>query len=323
MSSGEFDLIARFFAPLAAPAGLGLGDDAAVFTPPEGRQLVVTSDCMVAGVHFLPDDPPESIGAKILAVNLSDLAAMGAAPLGYTLALALPADLGDDWLAAFAAGLGRKQETGQIALFGGDTVSTPGPLSLTVTAFGSVAIGAALRRAGAAAGDLICVSGSLGDAALGLHLLRHGGEEAGNADAAYLIGRYRDPSPRNELGQRLCGMAHACADISDGLFADLGHICEGSGLGAEVGLPALPRSDAFRRCVQAMALREHDFIAAGDDYELLFTLPPSRQGVLRDLARQTGVPITVIGRMTAEKGIRAMDADGRPLAALPAGWTHR
>lgn len=323
MVSGEFDLIARFFAPLAAPEGLGLGDDAAVFTPPEGRQIVVTSDCMVAGVHFLADDPPECIGAKILAVNLSDLAAMGAAPLGYTLALALPADLDDGWLSAFAAGLARNQEIGRIALFGGDTVSTPGPLSLTVTAFGSVTNGAALRRAGAVAGDLICASGTLGDAALGLHLLRQGRRGKNDADAAYLIGRYRDPSPRNQLGQCLCGVAHACADISDGLFADLGHICERSGLGAVIDLPALPRSDPFRRCVQVLGLQECDFIGAGDDYELLFTLPPSQQGCLDDLARQAGVQISIIGRMTAEKDILAIDADGRPLTSLPAGWTHR
>ncbi len=323
MASGEFDLIERFFAPLAAPEGLALGDDAAVFSPPPAHQLVVTSDCMVAGVHFLPSDPPGSIGVKILAVNLSDLAAMGAAPLGYTLALALPETIGDDWLADFAAGLGRAQQQGGIGLFGGDTVSTPGPLSLTVTAFGSIAGGMALRRNGAAAGDLICVSGTLGDAALGLYLLRHEGQAVSPEDRAFLSKRYREPSPRNALGTALCGVAHACADISDGLFADLGHICGRSGLGAEVDLSALPRSAAFVRSVAACGLRELDFIAAGDDYELLFTLPLSRRAEVAALARRGGVDISVIGRMRATAGIRARDADGRLLDSLPSGWVHR
>ena len=247
---GEFDLIETYFKPLAkgAPGALGLADDAAVLTPTGGHDLVVTQDMLVEGVHFRDTDPAGRVAQKALRVNLSDLAAMGATPVAYLLSLALPAAVDDAWVAAAAAGLAADQAEFGVHLIGGDTVSTPGPLTLSITALGQTPNGLALRRSGARPGDLVMVSGMIGDACLGLDVLEGGDTTAPGAPGApgadYLVDRYQLPSPRLSLGLALRGLATAAIDISDGLVADLGHLCGASGVGAAVDLGRVPVSPA-------------------------------------------------------------------------------
>ena len=318
MPEGEFEFIARRLRPLATARGaLDLTDDAALLDPAPGHQLVLTKDAMVAGVHFLPDDPPGQIAQKLLRVNLSDLAAMGAAPLGYLLALARAKEIGDDWLAAFCAGLAADNQEFGIALLGGDTVSTPGPLTLSLTALGEVPVGSALLRRGAGSGDDVWVSGTLGDAALGLKLLQ-GDLEVGMDARAHLIERYRLPRPRLALGQSLRGIASAAIDVSDGLVADLGHILEISGVGAEVHAERLPLSTAARDLPGARDAA----LSGGDDYELLFTAPTKRRVEIEALARRLDLPLTRIGAIRAEPGLRILDEAGRELPVVRAGWRH-
>src|SRR5713101_1677789 len=223
---GEFERIRRFFAPLAGPGGLGLLDDAALVEFRSGRQLVVTTDAIVAGVHYLPEDPPALKTRKLLRVNLSDLAAMGARPLHYLLTTALPAELGPEWLARFAQGLDEDQRRFGVDLLGGDSVSTAGPAVLSLTAIGEVMAGKEVRRSSARPDDLIWVSGTIGDAFLGLSLLRGAYSDLMSEHRDYLVRRFRIPDPRTDLGPLLSGLAHAMIDVSDGLLADLGHICE-------------------------------------------------------------------------------------------------
>jgi thiamine-monophosphate kinase len=318
MSEGEFEFIARRLRPLATARGaLGLTDDAALLDPVPGRQLVLTKDAMVAGVHFLPDDPPGQIAQKLLRVNLSDLAAMGATPLGYLLALARSGDIADDWLAAFCTGLAADNAAFGIALLGGDTVATPGPLTLSLTAIGEVPAGAALLRAGARPGEDVWVSGTLGDAALGLKVLRRESEVADEA-RAWLIERYRLPQPRLALGQALRGIASAAIDISDGLVADLGHILEVSGVGAEVHAAALPLSAAARDLPGARDAA----LSGGDDYELLFTTPPQHRVEIEGLARRLDLSLIRIGAIRAEPGLLVLDQKGQELRVRKAGWQH-
>ena len=318
MVEGEFAFIARRLRPLATTrSALDLADDAALLDPPPGRQLVLAKDAMVAGVHFLDDDPPGQIAQKLLRVNLSDLAAMGAAPLGYLLALARPKDLADDWLAAFCAGLAADNAEYQIALFGGDTVATPGPLTLSLTAIGEVPKGAALLRGGARPGDDLWVSGTLGDAALGLKVLRHELEVTADARAC-LVERYRLPRPRLALGQQLRGIASAAIDISDGLVADLGHVLEVSGVGADLRADALPLSPAARDLPAA----RDSALAGGDDYELLFTAPPERRGEIEALSRRLELRLTRIGAIRTEPHLHVLDQAGREIPISKAGWQH-
>jgi thiamine-monophosphate kinase len=318
MAEGEFAFIARRLRPLATTrSALDLADDAALLDPPPGRQLVLAKDAMVAGVHFLDDDPPGQIAQKLLRVNLSDLAAMGAAPLGYLLALARPKDLADDWLAAFCAGLAADNAEYQIALFGGDTVATPGPLTLSLTAIGEVPKGAALLRGGARPGDDLWVSGTLGDAALGLKVLRHELEVTADARAC-LVERYRLPRPRLALGQQLRGIASAAIDISDGLVADLGHVLEVSGVGADLRADALPLSPAARDLPAA----RDSALAGGDDYELLFTAPPERRGEIEALSRRLELRLTRIGAIRTEPHLHVLDQAGREIPLSNAGWQH-
>ncbi|MGB0671060.1 MAG: thiamine-phosphate kinase [Rhodospirillales bacterium] len=314
---GEFDLIARAFRPLAAgwDGAFNLLDDAALMPPlPTGQHRVVTSDCLIAGVHFFADQAPEETAAKALAVNLSDLAAMGARPVGYTLALALPRDMTapEDWVMAFAAELGRCQARHGLTLLGGDTVMTPGPLCLTITAFGDVPADRALRRGGAEAGDCIYVSGTIGDAALGL-LVRQG--RIGGSDP-FLLDRLDRPSPRLALGQALLGQARSCADISDGLVADLGHIAAASGLSARIDTPKLPLSAPARNRVDADPNLLTVILTGGDDYELVFTGPHGLE------AADWPTPITAIGRMESGSGVRVIDGQGRALTLKAAGYSH-
>jgi thiamine-monophosphate kinase len=310
---GEFGLIAKYFRPLAShPGALALSDDAAVLPQTAGRDLVVTADALTAGVHFLPGDPPELIAAKALRVNLSDLAAKGAAPIGYLLALALPETTDEAWIAAFARGLGEDQARFAVSLLGGDTTATPGPLTIAITALGEVPSGTMLRRSGAKAGDAVFVSGSIGDAGAGLALLQ-ARVTADDADTIFLTGRYRQPSPRLELGAALCGVASAALDVSDGLLADLGHIAEVSGVRIVVEAESVPRSPALRR-------RNPDGIlaaaTAGDDYEIAFTAPPGA------MLPATAVPVTRIGRVESGAGVVLCDASGREIPVGRTGFTH-
>ena len=311
----EFGLIARHFRPLASEAGLGLADDAAVFTPPPDRQIVVSADAMVAGVHFLPDDPTDTIGRKLLRVNLSDLAAMGAAPLGYLLTVSVPTGTPDSWFAAFAYGLSLDQEEYGIGLLGGDTTSTPGPISLSATVLGHVAPGAALRRYGARDGDGIWVTGTIGDGALGLRACR--GEIAD--PTGWLASRYRLPQPR--LGLDLHGIASAAMDISDGLIQDLGHICTASGTGATIYQHLVPLSPAARSAIGHAA--PTGCVTGGDDYELLLTVPAAMEAALRQTCADAQTQITRIGEVTAGPAeVRLLDDKGGQIAIAKGGWSH-
>jgi thiamine-monophosphate kinase len=309
----EFALIARHFKPLAGPGSLDLSDDAAVLTPPPGRELVIAADAMVGGVHFLPDDPADLVGKKLLRTNLSDLAAMGAEPLGYLMTVSAPTTTPDAWFAAFAAGLAADQKEFGVTLLGGDTTSTPGPVSLSLTILGTVAPGQAIRRAGAAPGDAIWVSGTIGDGALGL--LAATGKL--NDPTNFLADRYRLPRPRLELGRRLHGIASAGMDVSDGLVQDLGHICRASGVAAEIEAAAVPLSDAARAANQLERC-----ITGGDDYELLIAVPPARERALQQVSAESGIPVTRIGRFRAgAPRVTVRTANGE-MHLQRGGWSH-
>ncbi len=314
MLPAEFSLIARHFAPLAGDGGLGLTDDAAIITPPAGRELVVTADAMVAGVHFLPDEKPENIARKLLRVNLSDIAAMGAAPLYYLLTLSAPRGLPDEWFAGFAHGLALDQARYNVALLGGDTTSTPGPVTLSVTMFGHVAPGTALRRSGARPGDNLYVTGLIGDGVLGLAALRG---EIPDPDGS-LAARYRFPEPR--LGLKLHGIATAAMDISDGLIQDAGHIARASGVAVEIEVARVPLSAAGNAAGP-------DFVASGvaggDDYELLLAAPPEHETTLMAVAAGPGLAFTRIGRFVAgAPDVRGIAANGSVMALGGRGWSH-
>lgn len=331
---GEFELIARFFAPLAAerPGALGLLDDAALIETMPGRSLVVTTDTIVAGVHFPAEASAGEVAGKLLGVNLSDLAAMGAEPHGYLLALALPqrweAAQVAAWLEPFAAALATGQKEYRIALVGGDTVATPGPLTLTLTALGYIDADNALRRAGARPGDTVYVSGSIGDAALGLRVLR--GELPGLAAGhrAHLLDRYHRPRPRLDLGRRLLGLASAAADVSDGLAADLGHICTASRVAAHVDAGRVPLSAAAAAAIGDDAGLLALALGGGDDYELVFTAASANAGDIAKLSRALDLALTAIGEIVPA----AIDGDappvrvvrrGAPFPVAMAGWQHR
>ena len=330
MALSEFDLIARYFRPLTEgrAEAFNLLDDAAVITPPAGRQLVVTTDALVAGRHFLADGDPAGLAHKALGVNLSDLAAMGAEVYGYTLALAAPKPLSEDWLAGFAAGLGEVQAAHGIFLLGGDTVGTEGPLTLSVTAMGWVPQGGALTRGGARSGDAVYLSGTVGDAALGLLVAQDGRNLAGQAGDAFLKDRYERPQPRTSLGPRLVGLATACLDVSDGLAADVGHIAEVSNLGTEIDAANLPLSEAARAALEGDPALLSRIVTGGDDYELAFCLPDTVEAAaeVKKLAAETGIELTRIGTMTAppETGprVRVLGPSGAPLDLQSGGFTH-
>lgn len=325
---GEFGRIDRFFRPLTAgfAGARGLADDAAVFASPPGTELVVTTDCMVAGVHFLPDDAPADIAAKLLRVNLSDLAAMGAEPLAYTLVTAFPKSIGDEWVAAFAAGLEADQRRFAFPLAGGDSVSTPGPLTLSVTAFGHVPAGEALPR-GRVLGDeaaVVMVSGTPGDSGLALAHLLNGMAIGDPSHRAYLLGRLRRPEPRMAVGRGLRGLAIGCLDISDGLLADLAHMARVCGRAAEVDAARLPLSSAAAAIVAADPSRLSDVLTGGDDYELIFAVAPDRLDEVDALAASTGVPLVAIGALKpgVPGRVVALDAAGAPIPLNRLGWVH-
>jgi thiamine-monophosphate kinase len=276
--------------------------------------VVVTADALVAGVHFFPEDAPDLIARKMLRVNLSDLAAMAAVPLGYVMTCAFPATITETWLAGFSKGLARDQMEFGIKLMGGDTVSTPGPLTLSVTAFGAVEPGKELRRSGAKAGDLIAVSGTIGDSALGLRRIQ--GRIAPFFGDDELIERYLLPQPRLVLARRLIGLATSAMDVSDGLAADLGHICNASKLSAVIEAAKVPLSKPARRLVDENPGLLTTILTGGEDYELLFTVPAARRAELAAL------PVTVIGHMEAGQGTNVLDASGQKIDTGKGGFRH-
>ena len=319
---GEFDLIGRFFertpqaTHVSAGVDLGIGDDCAVLQPQAGHQWLVSSDMLVEGRHFLSTVAPERLGHKALAVNLSDLAACGATPRAFTLALALPrAD--ETWLEGFARGLFTLADAHGIALVGGDT--TQGPLNLCITVMGEVPQGQALLRSGACVGDDVYVSGTLGDARLALEVFR--GTLTLHAEQFEAVRRAMEcPTPRVALGQALRGVAHSAIDVSDGLLGDLGHILRRSGVGATLHADALPKSALL--AAQPLDVRREMGLAGGDDYELVFTAAPDRREAVQRAAESAATPVTRIGRIEAASGLRLVDAEGAALANTFSGFDH-
>ena len=316
MSLGEFDLIAKYFTRTVTRAALGVGDDCALFSTSPGMQLAVSSDMLVEGRHFLPTVAPERLGHKALAVNLSDLAACGAKPLAFTLALAMPR-VDERFLEGFARGLLALADAHECELIGGDT--TRGPLNLCITVFGEVPLGTALLRSGAQPDDDLYVSGSLGDARLALEAFR--GTVVLDGDAFERVRNAMErPQPRVALGLALRGVATSAIDVSDGLLGDLAHVLRRSKVGAELLADALPRSAVLR--TQPEALQRSCTLAGGDDYELIFTAPPQRAPLVAAAAEAAQVGVTRIGRIEAEAGLRLIDRDGRALADDFASFDH-
>lgn len=317
MSLSEFDLIRRFFTRATPGALLGVGDDAALLQASAGNVLAVSTDMLVSGTHFLPDADPFRLGHKALAVNLSDMAAMGAAPRWATLAVALPgAD--EAWLEKFSAGFFELAHQYQVELVGGDT--TRGPLNLCVTIIGEVPASQALRRTGARIGDEIWVSGSLGDAALALAHLQ-GSIVLEEAELAACALRLHQPEPRVALGIALRGIATSAIDISDGLLADLGHILEASQVGAQCDFQSLPVSPTVSRHLKKPLARQ-SVLSGGDDYELCFTAPRTSHEKLLGIAAELNLPLTAIGKVVAGQGCIVHDASGSPIKLESSGYDH-
>lgn len=324
MSSGEDDLIARYFKPLAtAPGALGLTDDAAILQA-GGDDVVVTTDAIVAGVHFLPDDPPDTVARKALRVNLSDLAAKGAEPAGFVLTLALH-DVSEAWLAPFARALGEDADQLGCPLLGGDTVSTPGPAMISITAFGRVPPGKMVKRSTAQIGDVLVVSGTIGDATLGLAVLK--GEQGpldGDAVAReVLVDRYRVPQPRVALAHAVRDHASAAMDVSDGLMGDLAKLCSASGVSAVVEAAALPLSGSARTWLASDPSLVARLVSGGDDYEILCAVPENRLAAFQLAVRSAGVPVGVIGRIVAGEAVpRLVDAGNREIPLQRRSYSH-
>jgi thiamine-monophosphate kinase len=319
----EDELIARYFAPLAGPAGLGLADDVALLAPPAGRELALTTDALVAGVHFFADDPADAIARKALRVNLSDLAAKGAEPLGFLLDLALPADWTASWLDAFAAGLGDDAAHYRCPLLGGDTVRTPGPLTLAITAIGAVETGRMARRAGVRPGDRLYVSGAIGDAALGLRLRLGQGPSLDDASRRYLLERYLLPRPRLALAPAMAELAHAGMDISDGFVGDLTKMLRVSGVAARVELARLPLSPAARAAIAADPALFEIAATGGDDYELIAAIAPEKSAEFEAAAARAGVAAACVGEAFAGAGPpRFIGRDGREAKFRRGAYSH-
>jgi thiamine-monophosphate kinase len=322
--SAEDSLIARYFRPLATdPGAFGLLDDAAVLKA-VGDDIVVTTDAIIEGVHFLADDPPDTVARKALRVNLSDLAAKGATPAGFVLTLALRgAD--DAWLKPFARGLGEDALHFGCPLLGGDTVSTPGPLMISITAFGRVPPGKMVHRCGAKPGDRVVVTGTIGDAALGLDILR-GGAAAAAGDAAgreLLVGRYRVPQPRNILANAVRDHAHAAMDVSDGLAGDLAKLCEASGVSAVIDTPSIPLSAVAATLLARGTVGIEALVSGGDDYEILCAIPEAGFEAFAEAARAAGVAVTAIGTVIADTSApRFLDGEGREIALKRLSYSH-
>lgn len=324
--SAEERLIARYFRPVAtAPGALGLVDDAAVLTPPDGCDLVLTTDGVIAGVHFFPDDPPGDVARKVLRMNLSDLAAKGARPAGFLMSVALPEPLDSAWLGGFAAAIDQDAAAFGCPLLGGDTDRTPGLLSVSISAFGIVPRGRMVRRSTAKPGDVVLVTGAIGDSALGLrlrrdpHLAARWGLSSGQAKA--LVGRYLVPEPRNVLAEAVLAHASAAMDVSDGLAGDLAKLCRASGVAIDVELARVPLSVAAATALAADPTLIETLVSGGDDYEIVLGVAPSRLDAFEKAAAATGVPVTELGRLAAGSGT-SFTRDGVPLTLSKHSYSH-
>src|SRR5262245_4232439 len=326
-ASGEDRLIARFFAPLARhPGAFGLSDDAAILRPPDGCDVVLKADAIVAGVHFFADDPAHAIARKALRVNLSDLAAKGAEPAGFLLSLALPESVTDDWLDGFAQGLSADADQYRCPLMGGDTDRTPGPAVIAISAFGLVPRGTMVRRSGAQPGDAVLVTGTIGDATLGLRLRHDPGAaerwKLGEAFRDHLARRYLLPSPRNAVALMVRANASAAMDVSDGLVGDLAKLCGTSGVSAEIALARVPLSEAARRVLAAEPALLETMLTGGDDYEILCTMPPEQVDTFRGGCAAVGVAVTDIGRIAEGEGTHVIGEDGNAMTFARTSYSH-
>jgi len=320
-TSGEDSLIARYFKPIATdPGAFGLDDDAAILAP-SGDDIVVTTDAVVEGVHFLSDDPPDTIARKALRVNLSDIAAKGATCAGFVLTLALrSAD--DAWLTAFTRGLGEDAKLYGCPLLGGDTVSTPGPLTVSITAFGRVPVGKMVHRSGARPGDRVMVTGTIGDAALGLAILK-GTLVTDEAARRMLVERYRVPQPRNALASTVRDHASSSMDVSDGLAGDLAKLCAASGISAVIDAPSIPKSGAAAELLARGTVGLEALVSGGDDYEILCTVAEAKAETFASAARGAGVPVSAIGTVIAGHEPPAfMDGQGREIRLSRLSYSH-
>jgi thiamine-monophosphate kinase len=325
--SGEDRLISRHFKPLARhPGALGLVDDAAVLSPPAGHELVLKTDAIVGGIHFFEDDPPDTVARKALRVNLSDLAGKGAKPAGYLLSLIIPKGIDERWLKGISRGLAEDGRKYGCPLLGGDTDRTSGPITLSIAAFGTLPKGTMVLRSGARVGDHVVVTGTIGDAALGLKL-RHDSNAAKRwklnpTMRRHLASRYLLPRPRNALAKVLRRHASGGMDVSDGLVGDLGKLLRASGVGADIEVARVPLSAAGRAAVKAEPKVVEIILTGGDDFEIVATIPPRKLKAFVAAARRTGVPVTEIGRVTAGEGARFRDAWGRALVFKRTSFSH-
>jgi thiamine-monophosphate kinase len=324
--SGEERLI-ELFRPLAKnPGAFALLDDAAVITPPPGSDVVLKTDAIVGGVHFFDDDPADAVAKKALRVNLSDLAAKGAEPLGFLLTLVLPAETDEKWVAGFARGLAEDAEKYRCPLFGGDTDRTPGPITISIAAFGHVPQGKMVRRAGATPGDLIVATGTIGDAALGLMLRREPNKAAfarlDSAARSQLSDRYLLPQPRNAIASAIREQASASIDVSDGLAGDLTKLAAVSGVAVSLDAKLVPLSVGARAALQAEPKLIEQILSGGDDYEIAATVPENRLGALQSAASAAGIGLTTIGRIEQGEGIVITGLDGKPLTLRRGSYSH-
>jgi thiamine-monophosphate kinase len=321
--SAEDHLIARFFKPLAShPGALGLSDDAAFLTPPPGCDVVLKADAIVGGVHFFPDDAAHTVASKALRVNLSDLAAKGARPLGFLLSLAIPKDVGEDWLAGFSEGLRGDAVLFGCPLFGGDTDRTPVPITVSIAMFGSVPEGTMVRRAGALPGDRVFVSGTIGDAALGVMVRGGKIRNLSEPHRKHLLSRYLLPQPRNALAEAVRTHATAAMDISDGLAGDFGKLCRASGVGADIDVARVPLSDAAKAVIDADSSMLETAITGGDDYEVVCTVPAAKVDSFRAAAKAAQVAVSEIGEIKAGTGARFLGPDGHALSFKRPSFSH-
>ncbi|UTW54118.1 thiamine-phosphate kinase [Kordiimonas sp. SCSIO 12610] len=316
---GEFDLIKQYFKPLAGDEGLSLLDDAACVSPEAGKDLIISKDVLVSGVHFFRDDDPCDIAKKSLAVNLSDLAAKGAVPRYYVLGLSLPQTISSDWLSSFANGLKDMQDACGISLIGGDTTKSPtDTITISVTVFGAAKRGRMIKRSGAKVGDDIYVTGHIGLAAFGL-LVRQGKV---SSDDRSLLERYLRPQVRYELGPKLIGVASASADISDGLLADIGHICAASGVGAKISLPDIPISESVKAISKSYPKYSSLLWSGGDDYEIIFTANRTMRQAISNLSNDFNTLITRVGHITSEKSVLLIQENGDVIDTPEKGYMH-
>ena len=325
-SSAEDRLIARYFRPLVThPGAFGLLDDAAAIAPPAGCDLVLTTDGVIAGVHFFPDDPPGTVGRKVLRMNLSDLAAKGATPVGFLMSIALPGGIDEAWIAGFAAGIGEDAAHYGCPLLGGDTDHTPGPIAVSIAAFGAVPHGKMVRRATAQVGDCVIVTGTIGDAALGLTLRREPTLaqkwRLSDVMVAQLVERYLLPQPRNALAESVQRCASAAIDVSDGLAGDLAKLCRASAVATEIDAGRVPLSEAARAAITADPALLETVLSGGDDYEIVLTLSPRQLDSFRSSAQAAGVAVTEIGRIAAGEGARFV-RDGCAVSLPRPSYSH-